>query len=192
MTQALERYLRDSSALLARTAEYGLTRRVETAIAEIAGALGAGRAMLVCGNGGSAADAMHIAGELVARFLIERPGLKVIALGANPAALTAWSNDYDYETAFSRQVEAFGEPGGVLFGLSTSGNSKNVVRALEQARDMRMKTIALTGEGGGAMAALCDVLIDVPSRSTPRIQEVHVALYHFICRRVEEICAGLP
>ncbi len=190
MAPGLTEYLRDSIDLLTRTADSGLDERVEAAIADIAGALKAGRAMLVCGNGGSAADAMHIAGELVARFLVERPGLKVMALVANPAVLTAWSNDYDYETVFSRQVEAYGERGGILLGISTSGNSKNVIRALEQARDMGMTTVGLTGQGGGAMAPLCDVLIDVPSRATPHIQEAHVALYHFICQRVEEICAA--
>jgi len=107
---------------------------MDEAIAVTARALAAGRPLLVCGNGGSAADSQHIVGELVARFLRERRALKAICLASNPAVLTAWSNDYSYETVFARQVEAYGEPGGVLLGLSTSGNSPNVVRAFEAAR----------------------------------------------------------
>lgn len=141
--------------------------------------------VLVCGNGGSASDAQHIAGELVGRFLIERPALNVMALSANTSVLTAWANDYDYATVFSRQVEAHGQDGGVLWVISTSGNSSNVVHAAAAAKKQNMGVIALTGEGGGRLADVCDVLIDVPSRSTPRIQEMHLILYHFICERVE-------
>ena len=159
------------------------------AIQTICRGLKSGKTLLVCGNGGSASDAMHIAGELVARFLIERPGLRVIALGTNPAQLTAWSNDYDYESALAREVEAYGEKGGAILGISTSGNSKNVVAAFEKAKQMGLSTIALTGQGGGKLAALSDILIDVPSTSTPRIQEVHICLYHFLCEEVEKAMA---
>lgn len=141
--------------------------------------------VLVCGNGGSSSDAQHIAGELVGRFLIERPACNVIALSANTSVLTAWSNDYSYESVFSRQVEAHGAADGVLWGISTSGNSRNVIRAMETAHKMGMKTIGMTGAGGGEMAALSDVLLDVPSSITPRIQEMHIVLYHFICEQVE-------
>ena len=163
--------------------------RVEAAVTLIAAALQANRPVLVCGNGGSAADAMHITGELVGRFLKERRGLPVICLSDNPAVLTAWANDYSYDTVFSRQVEAYGQAGGVLWGISTSGNSPNVVRAFETARAIGLPTIALTGAGGGKMAALADVLIDVPSRATPEIQQVHLCLYHYICEAVEARCA---
>lgn len=122
---------------------------------------------------------------MVGRFLKERRALKAICLSSNPAVLTAWSNDYSFETVFSRQVEAYAEPGGVLFGISTSGNSKNVVLALEAARARRMVTIGLTGEGGGMMAPLCDYLFAVPSKSTPAIQQVHLCLYHYFCAAVE-------
>ena len=105
--------------------------------------------LLICGNGGSAADALHISGELVGRFLKERKALNVICLNANVSVLTAWANDYDYDSAFARQVEAHGQVGGICWGISTSGNSPNVVQALQTAREMKMKTIALTGEGGG-------------------------------------------
>ena len=104
--------------------------------------------------------------------------------------LTAWANDYSYDTVFSRQVEAYGEPGGVLLGLSTSGNSRNVVAAFEQARAIGMTTIALTGKGGGKLAGLSDILLDVPSRSTPLIQQAHLCLYHHLCERVETRLAG--
>jgi D-sedoheptulose 7-phosphate isomerase len=147
--------------------------------------LSAGNKLLVCGNGGSAADAMHICAELVGRFFKERQALPAIALNTDPAILTAWSNDYAYESVFSRQVEALAKPGDVVLGISTSGNSQNVVAALRTARDRGASTIALTGQGGGAMAAHADVLLAVPLSVTPRIQEVHAVTYHIICEEVE-------
>lgn len=187
---ALAAYLDDSIAVLHRTAETVDAAVVGRAIDAVADALGSGRALLVCGNGGSASDAQHITGELVGRFLKERRGLKAICLSSNPAVLTAWANDYSYETVFSRQVEAYGEPGGVLLGISTSGNSANVVEAFQAARQAGMTTIALTGEGGGKLAALSDILLAVPSRHTPLIQQAHICLYHFLCERIEERLAG--
>jgi D-sedoheptulose 7-phosphate isomerase len=163
---------------------------IESAIEKMSIALKLRHPMLVCGNGGSAADAMHIAGELVGRYLKERPAYKVIALSANPVVLTAWANDYDFSTVLSRQVEAYGEKGGVLLGISTSGNSQNVIEAMKVARDIGMTTIVLTGEGGGLCKSQADILIDVPSRSTPRIQEVHILIYHYLCQRVEEALTG--
>ncbi|TCZ59672.1 D-sedoheptulose-7-phosphate isomerase [Roseicella aquatilis] len=185
----LDRWLAEATDLLAATRAAGLDPAMEQAVALTATALRAGKPLLVCGNGGSAADAQHIVGEMVGRFLKERRALKAICLSSNPAVLTAWSNDYAFETVFSRQVEAYAEPGGVLLGLSTSGNSANVVRALEAARALGMGTIGLTGEGGGRMAALCDVLFAVPSRSTPAIQQVHLNLYHCFCAAVEDALA---
>jgi D-sedoheptulose 7-phosphate isomerase len=145
----------------------------------------AGNKLLVCGNGGSAADAMHICAELVGRFFKERPALPAIALNTDPAVLTAWSNDYSYQSVFSRQVEALAKPGDVVWGISTSGNSENVVAALRTARQLGASTIALTGRGGGAMAEYADVLLATPLSVTPRIQEVHTATYHIICEAVE-------
>jgi D-sedoheptulose 7-phosphate isomerase len=147
--------------------------------------LSAGNKLLVCGNGGSAADAMHICAELVGRFFQERPALPAIALSADSAILTAWSNDHGYEFVFSRQVEALAQPGDVVWGISTSGSSKNVVAALKRGRELGASTIALTGQGGGAMAAYADVLLAVPLTVTPRIQEVHTITYHIICEAVE-------
>jgi D-sedoheptulose 7-phosphate isomerase len=145
--------------------------------------------LLICGNGGSASDSMHIAGELVGRFLKERKALNVISLTADSAILTAWANDYSYEDVFARQVEAYGKRGGVLLAISTSGNSKNVIQAVEMAKKYNVKTIALTGEGGGKLSSLVDILLDVPSKHTPRIQEMHIMLYHYICERIEELSA---
>jgi D-sedoheptulose 7-phosphate isomerase len=139
----------------------------------------------VCGNGGSASDAMHIAGELVGRFLKERKAIDCICLSSNTAVLTAWANDYAYDTVFARQVEAHGRNGGVLLGISTSGNSPNVVRAFEAARALGVRTVALTGRGGGKLAPLSDVLIDVPSRHTPIVQQLHVCIYHYVCEQIE-------
>ena len=159
--------------------------RVEGAVDLLANALRIRLPVLICGNGGSSSDAMHIAGELVGRFLVERPAYNVMALSANTSVVTAWTNDYDYETVFSRQVEAHGQSGGVVWGISTSGNSANVLRALEAARKLGMGTIGLTGTGGGKMAQVCDILLDVPSKETPRIQEMHVVVYHYLCEQVE-------
>ena len=152
--------------------------------------LRAGNKLLVCGNGGSAADAMHICAELVGRFVQTRVALPAIALNTDPAILTAWSNDFEYESVFSRQVEALAKPGDVLWGISTSGHSKNVIAALRTARQRSVSTIALTGQGGGAMAELADVLLAVPLSTTARIQEVHVVTYHIICEAVEEAVCG--
>ncbi len=182
----LDTWLEEAVALLGRTRAAGLDGAMEGAVAATVAALAAGKPLLVCGNGGSATDAQHIVGEMVGRFLKERRALRAICLSSNPAVLTAWSNDYSFATVFSRQVEAYGEAGGVMLGLSTSGNSENVVRAFETARAMGMVVIGLTGEGGGRMGPLCDHLLAVPSRFTPAIQQVHLALYHCYCAAVEE------
>jgi len=182
---SLDQWLSDAEQQLALTRARDFGPAMELAIAATAEALRVNRPLLVCGNGGSAADAQHIVGEMVGRFLRQRRALNAICLGSNPAVMTAWSNDHSFETAFSRQVEAYGQPGGVLLALSTSGNSLNVVRALEAARERGMVTIGLTGMGGGAMAGLCDYLFDVPSVETPAIQQVHVCLYHYFCAEVE-------
>ncbi len=178
-------YLLQSADVLKATAAHVSPDRMEKAIDLCSTALAQSRALLVCGNGGSAADAVHIAGELVGRFKRERRALKVISLACNPAVLTACANDVSFDTVFSRQVEAYGEKGGVLIGLSTSGTSANVVKAFAAARALGMETIALTGQGGGKLAAHASVLIDVPSQSTPLIQQAHICIYHYLCDRIE-------
>lgn len=182
----LNTYLAEGADLLRKTIERDLSATVDRAIVVLTQALGQRLPVLVCGNGGSASDAMHIAGELVGRFMAERAAFNVTALSTNSAVMTAWCNDYDYQSSFARQVEAHGQTGGVVWGISTSGNSPSILAALERGKAMGMATIGLTGEGGGKMAPLCDVLLAAPSRFTPHIQELHVALYHYICARVEE------
>lgn len=178
-------YLHQSIEALTASVSYPNVANVDRAIDLICDSLSAGKPLLVCGNGGSAADALHMTGELVGRFLLERKALNCICLCSNPSLLTAWSNDYTFDSIFARQVEAHGKPGGTLVGISTSGNSKNVVKAFGAALDVGMSTVALTGQGGGEMADLSSVLIDVPSRSTPLIQQVHICIYHYICMQVE-------
>lgn len=188
---SLSEYFSDSIRVLELARQTWRESLLAGALETITGALRAGRPLLVCGNGGSASDAMHITGELVGRFLLERRALNAICLASNPSVLTAWANDYSFETIFSRQVEAYGSPGAVLLGISTSGNSKNVIAAFEQARALDMKTIALTGEGGGRLAALSDYLFAVPSRSTPLIQQAHLCLYHYLCQNIEAQLADI-
>ena len=178
-------YLTESIEVLELCKSAWEEKLISAAVNAVVEALRAGKPLLVCGNGGSAADAMHITGELVGRFLKERKALNAICLSSNTAVLTAWANDYAYEQVFSRQVEAYGQPGGVLVGLSTSGNSKNVVAAFEQARSAGMQTVGLTGEGGGKLAPLSDYLFAVPSRCTPLIQQAHLCLYHYLCQGIE-------
>jgi D-sedoheptulose 7-phosphate isomerase len=187
---SLDAWLSEAESLLAATRRAAFGPAMDRAVAATAEALAAGRPLLVCGNGGSAADAMHITGELVGRFLQERRALNAVCLSSNPSILTAWSNDYTYDTVFARQVEAYGTEGAVVLGISTSGNSANVMKAFEAAKGMGMATIGLTGEGGGKMRALCDHLFAVPSRSTPMVQQVHICLYHYLCAGIERRLAG--
>jgi len=142
------------------------------------------------GNGGSAADAQHLATELVSKFYLERNALPSMAFTTNTSTLTAISNDYDFDRVFERQVEAFVTEGDVVVGISTSGNSGNVIRALVLAREMGAVTVGMTGEGGGKMKELCDHLVAVPSRDTPRIQEAHITIGHILCYLVEEALCG--
>lgn len=141
---------------------------------------------LIAGNGGSAADAQHIAGEFVSRFYFDRPGLASIALTTDTSILTAIGNDYGYERVFARQVEANGANGDVFIGISTSGNSKNIVEAIKSAKERGIFTVGFTGAKGGIMKEMCDICICVPSNETPRIQESHIVIGHIICAIVEK------
>ena len=147
----------------------------------------AGARVYICGNGGSAADAQHFAAELTGRFIFDRPPLGAEALHGNSSHLTAVANDYDYETVFSRALEASVRPGDTLVAISTSGNSANVLRAAETARERGVAVVAMTGESGGKLAALADFLINVPSSDTGRIQESHIVLIHAISEHVEHV-----
>jgi len=148
--------------------------------------LRAGGKVMFCGNGGSAADAQHLAAELMGRFLADRAPMAALALTVDSSALTAIGNDYGFDQVFARQLRGLGRAGDVLVGISTSGNSANIVAAFEVARELGVQTVALTGGGGGKMATLADLLINAPSLSTPRIQELHIAIGHTICELVED------
>lgn len=176
--------LSEAIALHARVRDAGL-EAVAAAAQAIVGAVRRGGTVLVFGNGGSAADAQHMAAELVGRFVRERRGYAAVALTTEGCVLTSIANDYGYDRVFARQVEALGQPGDVALGITTSGSSANVVSALETARGLQLTTIALTGRDGGAAGRAADVHINVPSDVTPRVQEVHMTLLHVICDLVE-------
>lgn len=146
--------------------------------------------IILAGNGGSAADAQHIAGELVSRFYFDRPGLNAVALTTDTSILTAIGNDYGYEKIFERQIQAIGQNGDTFIGISTSGNSKNIILALEECRKKGVKTIGFTGQKECQMDSLCDVIIKVPSISTPNIQESHIMIGHIACAIIEEQIFG--
>ncbi len=180
-----------SLALLQRMSQdAGLEAQIVSAVALSTGALRQGNKLLFAGNGGSAADAQHWAGEMVSRFNFDRPGLAGIALTTDTSILTAIGNDYGYDYVFARQIEALGRPGDVVYLLSTSGRSPNVLRAVEAARKLQLKVIGFTGERGADFAADCDVGFVVPSSATPKIQEGHEFLGHLICGLIEQEMFG--
>jgi D-sedoheptulose 7-phosphate isomerase len=186
MTTPIAARFEDVAEGIRRAGRSEYAASVERAIDLLQAALEKGGKLLAFGNGGSSADAQHLCAELVGRFGIERRALPAIALTTNQALLTAWSNDHQFEDVFARQVEALGRPGDVALGISTSGNSPNVVNALRRARDAGLHTLGLSGAGGGRMAEHCDVLMAVPLTETPRIQEVHLVTYHTMCALIEE------
>ena len=162
-----------------------LLARIEQAAQVMINALREGKRVLWCGNGGSAADAQHLAAELSGRFYYDRPPLNSEALHCNTSYLTAVANDYSYDLIYSRMIDGACKPGDVLVGISTSGNSKNICNAFRKAKDLGVITVAMTGESGGAMKEMADILLNVPSSDTPRIQESHIMLGHIICEIVE-------
>jgi D-sedoheptulose 7-phosphate isomerase len=176
------------SAQLKLTAARELAQPLARAIETMAGALRAGGKILACGNGGSAADAQHFSAELLNRFERERPPLAAVALTTDTSTLTSIANDYDYVQVFEKQLRALGRAGDVLLGISTSGNSANVIAAMRAAREIGVRVVALTGNGGGKMAPLLDerdVHICVPHRKTARIQEVHLLALHCLCDGID-------
>jgi D-sedoheptulose 7-phosphate isomerase len=162
-----------------------LIGQIEQSARMMEASIRAGGKILIAGNGGSAADAQHIAGEFVSRFHFDRPGLPAIALTTDTSILTAIGNDYGYERVFSRQVEALGRSGDVLLVISTSGNSKNILMAIEAATKSGVKVIGLTGNGGGKMKDACDLCLRMPSDETPKVQEGHILVSHIMCGLVE-------
>lgn len=171
---------------MARVADSPYVEAIGRATDLLYEAFTSGRKLLVFGNGGSSADAQHLSAELVGRFAADRQPLPAIALTTNQAILTAWSNDYGFHDVFARQVEALGRPGDVAWGISTSGVSANVVNGLRRAREHGLRTIGLTGQSGGTMSDVSDVLLAVPLTATARIQEVHLVTYHAICAVLEQ------
>ena len=184
MLSVIEKELESHREVLERTVE-GLQHFIYSAGVIVTEALERGNKVLLCGNGGSAADAQHIAAELTGRFKIERMPLPGIALTTDTSALTAIGNDYGFDQVFSRQVAALAKEGDVVIGISTSGNSLNVIYALETAKEMGCKAIGLTGKGGGKMNDVCDLNIIVPSDDTARIQEMHILIGHILCQLVD-------
>lgn len=149
-----------------------------------------GRKLLLCGNGGSAADAQHLAAEFSGRYYLDRPALNAEALHVNSSFLTAASNDFGFEKAYARMIDAIGENGDVLIAISTSGNSLNILEAINEAKERQIFVIGLTGKTGGKMKNMCDIMINVPSEDTPRIQEAHILIGHIICEMVEKELFG--
>lgn len=158
---------------------------IEAAASAFVETFRSGGKVLFCGNGGSAADAQHLAAELSGRFYLNRPPLFAEALHVNTSYLTAVGNDYGFDVVYARMIEAAGRPGDILVAISTSGNSLNILQAIAQARKSGMTVIGMTGEGGGKMISCCDILINVPSTDTPRIQESHILVGHIICQMTE-------
>ncbi len=174
LTQALRSFFGQKSETFAK------------AVREVTRSLNRGQKILVFGNGGSASQAQHFAAELVNKFLLRRPAIPAIALTTDTSVLTSIANDESFDEVFSRQVEALGQKGDIALGLTTSGNSPNIIRAVETAKDYGLLTVVFTGEGGGKVGPFSDILCDVPSASTPVVQEVHLLLLHLLAEEVEK------
>jgi len=186
----LKDYFKESIALQKQLADdAGIAAAFDAAVGAVAAAFRSGNKVLAAGNGGSAADAQHFAAEFVGRYKLERKAFPAIALNTDASIITAWSNDYSYDEIFKRQIEAIGKPGDVLFVFTTSGNSKNILLALEAAKKMGIRTIAFLGRGGGRARGMADLEVIIPSENTPRIQEAQKLIYHGIAEEVEKICA---
>ena len=185
MKQLIEQRLTDHLEVVQKVMASDLPQKLEACAAYVEQALAGGHKVLFCGNGGSAADSQHLAAEFVGRFQKERKGLPAIALTVDTSVLTAVANDYGYDTVFARQIQALGEPGDVLVGISTSGNSQNVLLAVGAAKAKGITCIGMTAEGGGRMADVCDICLAVPARVTARAQEMHILIGHILCELVD-------
>jgi D-sedoheptulose 7-phosphate isomerase len=191
MKNYIEDQLRQSHAVISAILEdQSLKQSLLKAIDACIGSLKSSGKILLAGNGGSAADAQHIAGELVSRFAFDRPGLAAVALTTDTSILTAVGNDYGYEMLFSRQIQALGRKGDVFVAYSTSGKSPNILKALQTAKELGLVTIGLTGNRNGPMNAMCDHVLAMPSADTPKIQEGHLIMGHILCGAIEEALFG--
>jgi D-sedoheptulose 7-phosphate isomerase len=169
-----------------------LLHQLEVAVNKIVDCYHNNGKVLFCGNGGSAADAQHLAAELSGRFYYDRPPLQAEALHVNSSFVTAVANDYGYDYVFARMVEAWGRENDILVALSTSGSSQNILRAVESARKQQMMIIGFTGAGGGKLKSMCDIILEIPSTDTPRVQESHILIGHILCEHVEKILFPKP
>ena len=193
MKSAIQRQISATrDILVAMIIDEALQSTIAAAAASIIESLGRGGKLLLAGNGGSAADAQHIAGEFVSRFLLDRPGLPAMALTTDTSVLTAIANDYGYEKLFTRQIQANGRAGDVLMAYSTSGRSANILSACREARERGLHVIGMTGNRAGPMLELCDHLLAVPSADTPKIQEGHLVIGHILCALVEDAIFAQP
>lgn len=191
MKSYIEDQLKQSHTVISAILEdQSLKQSLSKAIDACIGSLKSGGKILLAGNGGSAADAQHIAGELVSRFAFDRPGLAAVALTTDTSILTAVGNDYGYEMLFSRQIQALGRKGDVFVAYSTSGKSPNILKALQTAQELGLITIGLTGNRNGPMNAMCDHVLAMPSADTPKIQEGHLIMGHILCGAIEESLFG--
>lgn len=187
----IEQRIRESIAVKQELLnDHGIIETIDKAVNAIIGCFKSGHSLWLCGNGGSAADAQHIAAELSGRFYLNRPPLPAESFTVNTSYLTAVSNDFSFDEVFSRLTQAHCHPGDILIGISTSGNSSNIIRALSMARDSGVTTIALTGNNGGEIINIADFCINIPSNDTPRIQEAHILIGHIICELVESSLFG--
>ncbi len=182
----MKKYFKDSANTMINFIEE-YEDELKKTINKIVECIKKGNKLIICGNGGSAADSQHFAAELVGRFKLERNGYPAISLTTDTSIITAIGNDYGFDKIFERQLEAIGEEGDVLIGISTSGNSENIINAVKLSKKMGVYTIGLLGKGGGKLKDLVDIPLVVPSNDTPHIQECHVCIYHVICEEVEKI-----
>ena len=185
MKRIIKQRMTDHLEVLNTVMQSNIIDQLEIVALEIKKSIANGNKIMLCGNGGSAADSQHLAAEFVGRFQKERQGLAAIALTVDTSILTAVGNDYGYDKVFSRQVEALAKPGDVLIGISTSGNSKNVIEAINLAKQKGCYTVGFTAFGGGKMASLCDTCIAVPAKVTARAQEMHILFGHILCELVD-------
>ncbi|MFW6381193.1 MAG: D-sedoheptulose 7-phosphate isomerase [Bacillota bacterium] len=189
MKDIIEGDLRESAEVKVNCIEQS-GDKIELLVEKIIETYKNGGKVLIFGNGGSAADAQHVAGELVGHYNLDRRSYPAIALTTDSSIITCVSNDYAFDRIFSRQVEGLGQPGDLAIGITTSGNSTNVVKGLEKARRQDLYTVGFTGNSGGEMREMVDVLINVPSESTPRVQEAHITIFHIVCDLVERKLEG--
>ncbi|MDK9717097.1 MAG: D-sedoheptulose 7-phosphate isomerase [Trichlorobacter sp.] len=190
MQQFIAKQLQDHQALFQKI-ESELAAPIARLAERLIETFSIGNKLLIMGNGGSAADAQHFAGEIVSRFRMERPGLPAIALSTDTSIITAIGNDYGFERIFSRQIEALAVPGDAVIGISTSGNSANILKALEVAREAGCTTIGLLGKDGGSIKQVCDIPLIIPSNDTPRVQEGHITVIHILCDLIEQGLFGI-